>query len=334
MEVMRRFRFDAGDGTLAAEARQAATRLATRRGLDDHDAGKVAVVLTEAATNLVKHGGGGEILLGPAAGEGGVDVLALDRGDGMANLVACLRDGFSTTGTAGTGLGAISRLATLFDIHSTPGAGTALVARVAPGRRGEPPRAFDVGGVSVPAPGETACGDAWCTMPMPEGLKLMVVDGLGHGVLASEAAQAAVEAFRASATDPIDLVMDAVHGALRATRGAAVGLATIDTRRRLVTFAGIGNVAGTIIGDGPARSTVSHGGIVGVGKVRVQTFTYPWPTDGLLVLASDGISTHWSLDAYPGLRQRDPALVAGVLYRDFVRGRDDATVVVARERRR
>jgi hypothetical protein len=66
----------------------------------------------------------------------------------------------------------------------------------------------------------------------------------------------------------------------------------------------------------------------------VQTFTYPWPAGALLVLASDGISTHWSLDAYPGLRHRDPVLVASVLYRDFVRGRDDATVVVARERRR
>jgi hypothetical protein len=191
-----------------------------------------------------------------------------------------------------------------------------------------------VGGVAVPAPGETACGDAWCSMPMPEGLKLMVVDGLGHGVLASEAAQAAVEAFRASATDPIELVMDTVHNALRTTRGAAVGLATIDIRRRVVTFAGIGNVTGTIIGEGAQRNTVSHGGIAGVGTLRVQTFSYPWPADGLLVLASDGISTHWSLDAYPGLRQRDPVLVAGVLYRDFLRGRDDATVVVARERRR
>jgi len=80
------------------------------------------------------------------------------------------------------------------------------------------------------------------------------------------------------------------------------------------------------------RNTVSHGGIMGHTVRRTQLFTYPWPAGGLLVMLSDGIASQWSLDAYPGLRQRDPALIAGVIYRDFVRGRDDATVVVVRER--
>ena len=45
----------------------------------------------------------------------------------------------------------------------------------------------------------------------------------------------------------------------------------------------------------------------------------------------DGLVSHWSIDAYPGLRARHPAIVAAVLYRDFNRGRDDVTVVVGRE---
>lgn len=328
---MRSFRFTPGDGTLAAEARRAAAAMAAARGLGETEAGRLALVVTEAATNLVKHAGGGEILVGPAAGRHGVDVLALDRGPGMANPGACLRDGFSTSGTRGTGLGAMSRLATCFDIVSAPGVGTALIARVAGGPGFE---AFDVGGVAVPAPGETVCGDAWAALPVADGLRVMVADGLGHGSLAGEAAHEALRAFKASVARTLEQTMDAVHRALTSTRGAAVGIAAIDTRRRVVTFAGVGNIAGAIVGDTVVRNTVSHGGIAGHGAMRVQTFSYPWPEGGLLVLLSDGIASQWSIDAYPGLRQRDPALVAGVLYRDFARGRDDATVVVARERAR
>jgi len=326
-----RFRFSAGDSALAAEARRSAVLLAAEGGLDENEAGKVALVVSEAATNLVKHAGGGEILVGPG-NAGGVEVLALDRGPGMTNPSACMRDGYSTAGSPGTGLGAISRLATRFDIHSTPGAGTAIIATVAPDRRWEKTELFEVGGVSVPAPEETACGDAWAASPVGDGIKVIVVDGLGHGPLASDAAQAAVAAFRASIARPIAEMMEAIHGALKATRGAAVAIAAIDARRRVVTFCGIGNIAGAIVGNGPTRNTVSHGGIAGHGTVKIQPFTYPWPSDGLLVMHSDGITAHWSLETYPGLRQRDTALVAGVLYRDFSRGRDDVTVVVVRER--
>jgi anti-sigma regulatory factor (Ser/Thr protein kinase) len=326
-----RFRFPAGDGALAAEARRVATRVAVAQGLDETAAGKVALVVTEAATNLAKHGGGGELLIG-VTGDDEVGVLALDRGPGMANLAASMRDGFSTSGTSGTGLGAIARQAARFDIYSMPGGGTAVLAGVRKARHTTPAGMFETGGISVPAPGETLCGDAWVAAPVVDGLKMMVVDGLGHGALASEAAQAAVAAFWPVVGRPVDQIIDAVHGALRSTRGAAVGVAAIDTRRRIVTFAGVGNIQGSIVGDGPARSVVSHGGIAGQGKPRVQVFSYPWPAGALLVMMSDGITSHWTVENYPGLRQRDPLLIAGVLYRDFVRGRDDATVVVARER--
>jgi anti-sigma regulatory factor (Ser/Thr protein kinase) len=329
--MMHRFVFVPEDGALAAEARRVATRVAERSGLDEAAAGKVALVVTEAATNLVKHGGGGELLIGATADEE-VAVVALDRGPGMANLAACLRDGFSTSGTAGTGLGAIARQASRFDIHSMPGVGTAVLAAVRNPRHRVPEPAFDAGGVSVPAPGETVCGDAWVSAPVVDGFKVMVVDGLGHGALASEAAQLAVAAFRPAVGRPVDQIIDAVHGALRSTRGAAVGVAAVDTRRRVVTFAGVGNIQASIVADGPVRSMVSHGGIAGQGKPRVQVFSYPWPAGAMLVMASDGITSHWTVDTYPGLRQRDPLLIASVLYRDFVRGRDDATVVVARER--
>ena len=69
----------------------------------------------------------------------------------------------------------------------------------------------------------------------------------------------------------------------------------------------------------------------GIAGFLIQVFTAPWPAGALVLLHSDGLASHWTLDRYPGLSARYPTLVAGVLYRDHRRGRDDTTVVVARE---
>jgi hypothetical protein len=75
---------------------------------------------------------------------------------------------------------------------------------------------------------------------------------------------------------------------------------------------------------------VSHNGTVGHGLHKVQEFTYPAGPDAVLILHSDGIASHWDPAAYPGLLAHHPALIAGVLYRDHARGRDDASVVVVK----
>jgi len=328
--------FPIAERSQAASARRAAVVLAAHVGLDEVTGGRVAVVVTEAATNLIKHAGGGEIILAPfaEAGVGGMDMLALDKGPGMVNVAKYRRDGFSTAGTAGIGLGAIARMASFSDIYSRPGLGTAVLARFA-----APPRAsslgapsMEVGGVSVPKRGEEVCGDGWAANVRGLMAMIVVADGLGHGILAADAAREAVKTVQASVGERPGVVLEAAHGALRGTRGAAVGVTSVDCGRGTVTFAGVGNIAGAIIADGACRSVVSHNGIVGHQFRTVQEFTYPWPPDAVLVLHSDGLTSHWSLDRYPGLAQRHPCLIAGVLYRDFTRGRDDVTVVVAKRR--
>jgi anti-sigma regulatory factor (Ser/Thr protein kinase) len=314
------------------DARRRVAGLASEVGLGDAAGGRLALVVTETATNLVRHGQGG-LLLARALARGpakGIEVLALDRGPGIANLTEALRDGYSTAGTPGTGLGAVRRLSTTFDVHSVRAAGTAVLSRVweESGTADRPP--FEVAGVSVPYPGEEVCGDAWGERHQGGSLWLIVADGLGHGSHAADAARAAVNAFLAVDESSPQAALQHVHGALRPTRGAAVAIARVDAGRRVVRFAGIGNIAGCICGDGPDRHLVSHGGIAGHEARRIEEFTYPWPPGGLLVLHSDGIATRWDLERYAGLARRHPALVAGVLYRDFARGRDDATVVVAR----
>ena len=120
---------------------------------------------------------------------------------------------------------------------------------------------------------------------------------------------------------------------MRSTRGAAVSVTEMLWDRRILRYAGVGNISGRIFSGDALRNMVSHNGTVGLEARKIVEFTYPWPEDGLLIMHSDGLATHWNLDDYPGLRGRDPALIAGVLFRDHNRVRDDSTVVVIREKR-
>lgn len=319
-----------------SDARRSGVALAAALDFDETSAGRVALVITEAGTNLVKHAGGGDVVLrgGGRAPGAWVELLALDRGPGMPNVARCLEDGFSTSGSPGTGLGAVKRLASTFDVYSRPGLGTALLARVN-GSTGRPPRprTLEVEGLCIAKPGEEVCGDAFAEDPRADGTSLIVVDGLGHGASAADAARVAVAAFREAVGRRPAVRLERVHQALRATRGAAVAVADLDLAAQVVRFAGLGNIAGRIVHeDGAAEHMVSQPGTAGHLARAIHEYTYRWPPGAVVVLHSDGVTAHYDLTRYPGLTQRHPALIAGVLLRDAARGRDDATVVVARAR--
>jgi anti-sigma regulatory factor (Ser/Thr protein kinase) len=332
MEVTEQLRFEIGDITAVGQARRRGAELARTVDLSETDAGRLALVVTEVATNLVKHAGGGELFLRALlrGGAVGVGVIALDRGPGIRNLGEALRDGYSTSGSPGTGLGAIARVASLFDVYSGAG-GAAVMAQVWPAGARYEPESLEFCGINVSHPGETVSGDAWAGQRNANGVLLLVADGLGHGAHAAEAAQAAVDAFRKQRGRGPAETLEEIHRALRPTRGAAVGVAALEAERGLLRFAGIGNIAGSILSGDHSRRVVSHHGTAGGRARRIQEFSYPWPRGGLLVLHSDGLGSHWTLDSYPGLAQRHPALIAALLYRDHRRGPDDTTVVVLRE---
>jgi anti-sigma regulatory factor (Ser/Thr protein kinase) len=314
------------DQSGVGEARRAARRSARELGLDDVATEQAAIVAVEASRNALLHGGGGSLLVSPTRDLDGLDLVALDRGPGIDDLRRALADGYSTGGTAGQGLGAISRLATRFDVYSAPGKGTALFARIGGAADAE---SLEVGSVCVPLATETECGDAWAIAGPPGAPTLLVVDGLGHGHHAAEAAAEAVAAFRQHAALPVERLLEVIHGALRATRGAAIAVAQAGAGA-IVRYAGIGNISGVMHGSGHVRKMVSLPGTAGHEARTIRCFEYEWPADGLLVLHSDGVGSRWDLAEYPGLSTRHPALIAGVLHRDFSRGRDDATVVVVR----
>jgi anti-sigma regulatory factor (Ser/Thr protein kinase) len=322
------------ESSQVGEARRLALRLAQGLGFNETEAGKVAIVVSEAARNLATHATGGELLLRGLECDGvaGIEVLALDKGPGMANVAECLRDGYSTTGGPGTGLGAIARLSALFDIYSVPGVGTALLACLWSGLlpRDLQPRPLEIGAVCLPKSGEGVGGDGWVVDQRPGRGLILVVDGLGHGSDAAKASGEAVTVFQKNPHLAPAAMIEAVHAALRRTRGAAVAVAEVDVLHRVVRFVGVGNIAGVILSSGGSRHTVSHYGTVGHEVRKIQEFTYPWPEGALLVIHSDGLASRWSLDRYPGLVTRHLSLIAGVLYRDHSRRRDDVTVVVAR----
>ncbi len=321
-----------------AEARRYALKLAEALQFSESDIGRVALVVTEAATNIVQHAGRGEILLRPFAldAPAGLEVLALDKGPGMANVAEALRDGFSTGGSSGQGLGAIARLSTCFEISSAPGKGTALLARIGPVRPKRPAEpGLEWGAVCVPMRDEEVCGDAWAVTAGHARNTILIVDGLGHGLHAFDAANEALRTFWEHAKERPASILNALHQTLRATRGAVAGVAEIDWDTRELRWAGAGNIAGTLVPvEGKGSSLVSHSGTVGQNITRFQEFTHPWPDAGLLILHSDGLSSRWALEPYPGLSRKDPSLIAGVLYRDFASRQDDVVVLVGRERER
>ena len=320
------------DQSQVAEARRQTAIVAERFGLKDSDAGRVALVTTELATNLLKHASGGEILAGTYEDNtgSGVEVMALDRGPGMHNVEACIADGYSTAGTAGHGIGAVVRQSNSFDIATWPGVGTAVLARFdAAPPSGKPAAAAAWGAVSVAKPGEEVCGDGWSVANGSPGRSLLVVDGLGHGPDASEAAVEAVRLFNRFKGHQVGTLLDYIHGGLRATRGAAISVARFDPPGRKMVFCGIGNVAGVIAVNGELRRMVSMAGTAGYNARKIQTFDYPFDS-GLVIMHSDGLLSSWTLDKYPGLAAFHPSLIAGILYRDLSRRRDDSTVLVSK----
>ena len=323
------------ESSQAAEARRLGATLAADNGFDETQAGKLAIVITEICTNLLKHAGGGEILLRPVLKNDtqGIELLALDKGPGMTNVSECLRDGYSTAGSPGTGLGAIERQSAFFDLYSMPGKGTAMFLQfwVKPLKEALTLQSIEIGAVATCKRGEDVCGDGWAVKQFVDSVSLLITDGLGHGDLAAKATQEAIRIFNANnIPQPVDM-LKILHQGLKSTRGAAAAVVEINAFTSAIHYAGVGNTTGSTVGE-KMKHMISHNGTLGHQVPKIQEFNYNWPSDALLVFMTDGIVTQWNIDAYPGLSRRHPSLIAAVLYRDFNRGRDDATVIVAKRK--
>ena len=333
--------FPVTESSQVAAVRRGVQWLAEQLEFSQERNGRAALIVSELATNLVKHARGGEILLrpltSPTGEREGIEIVALDSGPGIADVARSRIDGFSTSGTLGHGLGAIERQSDIFELYTQP-TGTSIVATVYGEARAPSTNAdgrYEVGAVHVAKSGEDVCGDDWAWRMRSGRLSILVADGLGHGLHAHEAAAAATDVFAKDHENAPSRVISDVHAALRASRGAAVAMLDLDLERGTARYAGLGNISGTLMtAAGKQHHFVAQNGTAGHTGGRIHEFNYAVPAGSIIVMASDGLATHWSLSSYPGLYQRSATAIAAILYRDFSRRRDDVTVVVAKERRR
>jgi hypothetical protein len=153
----------------------------------------------------------------------------------------------------------------------------------------------------------------------------LVVDGLGHG-LAAEASRRAVQIFHQNSHGIPAEILEAIHDGLRMTRGAAAAIAQVDLLKKIIHFAGVGNISGAIITPSVCRRMVSHNGTLGHEIRKIDEFTYEIP-DGAALYAFRRLGSQWDIRKYPGLLSHHPQIVTSILYRDFHKDRDDVTVL-------
>jgi anti-sigma regulatory factor (Ser/Thr protein kinase) len=325
-----------GPGT-AGMVRRAATEAARGLGFGENRQAELAIAMAEITSNLYKHADDGSVHVRCLRhhGIGAVEAVAVDRGPGMADPARSGRDGHSTAGTLGIGMGAVSRLTNRWDMYTQPGQGTTLAVQFWPSSPGREPA--DAGtetgpvadGITRPLTGETVSGDRYAIRSTPAGQLLLLADGLGHGNLAANASSVAVDAFLAGSPDSPAKMVDRLHWQMGHTRGAAIGVAELDWTAGVARFAGLGNIASHVVSAGTRRTMVSLPGIAGHRCRSVRQFDYPLPGDALVVMHSDGVRDRWNLDDYPGLAAHAPLVVAATLLRDAGVRRDDASVLVA-----
>ncbi|HWM96179.1 MAG TPA: anti-sigma regulatory factor [Streptosporangiaceae bacterium] len=332
------------DAGAVAASRKAVQVLAERLQFPAARVGQLALAVTEAASNLHKHAERGSLLL-CVTRDGqppGIDMVTIDTGPGVRDVGAAVRDGHSTAGTLGIGLGTIQRLADFSDLYSVAGRGTSLVARFGAVLAGgaTPPDPPEIGGAARPPKppwpwgagllrpiaGETECGDAYGAVQAGGAVTAVLCDGLGHGPLAAAAAAAGVAAVLDDPAGEPAALLERVHRRMSGTRGGAVGIVRIDGQ--LARFAGLGNVAASIVSGGQRKSMVSIPGIAGHQARTIRQFEYEAPPGSAVIVHSDGISSRWEAAALPGIESRDPLLIAAVVLAEAGIHRDDAGVLV------
>jgi anti-sigma regulatory factor (Ser/Thr protein kinase) len=328
MEMIPTELVNVSDSSSVGKVRRVALLTAQRLGMDETRAGELALLATEVARNVLVHGGGGEVIvIGLKHNEKALGrLIALDRGPGISDVTRAMTDGFSTSGTPGGGMGAMKRIASGLEIFTSQ-TGTVVLVEV-----GNDPDAdgLQIAGIAVPDRGEQVCGDAWAYSKTPDRVLTMIADGLGHGPAAAEAAREAVATFYKRLESTPEEILTYIDDALRKTRGAVAGIAEIRPNERVMTFAGVGNIAAVLLSAAKSQSLVSHNGTLGSIASRIQAFRFEWKADSVLILHSDGLQSRWDLSSYAGLLSRHAAIIGGTLLRDFRRQRDDASVVVVK----
>jgi anti-sigma regulatory factor (Ser/Thr protein kinase) len=329
--------FNASDRSYLAILKKEIHRLAIQGGFEPKKLAEIDLIVSELGTNLVKHAKNGEILAGIMQTEDGVtlELISLDNGPGISDPEKMLQDGASTTNTLGHGLGSIRRLSDTFEIYSRKDWGTILLSRIhkkMPQTRKLQKETLEIGSLIVAKPGETFSGDGCYSMSTADGkTRLMVADGLGHGVEAHRAVKEAVSAFRAYDSDSPSDILRHLHQAIKKTRGLVATIVIYDPVERIWRLCGIGNIGTRFNGYQQSKSYIPYNGIVGHNIPSTLNDQELSQADyHQIILCSDGIKSRWEHARHPSILKYDLAVQAAVIYKDFARKTDDMSVVIGR----
>ncbi|HWQ20956.1 MAG TPA: ATP-binding protein [Methanotrichaceae archaeon] len=320
-------------------ARGAARAMALGIGFAATASEEIALAVSELASNLVKHAGGGTIVLLSLCE--GMQIESHDEGSGIEDIDQALTDGFSTAGSLGFGLGTVNRLMDEFEISSRcsrPDSGTHIVCKrfIRGGAAGPLPGPLEFGAATRAHPLMSVNGDTFVIKCWGTSALIGVIDGLGHGQQALLAAQAARRYVEIHYNQPLLSIFTGVDRACRATRGVVMSLARFDwisdLSRVTLTFSGIGNVEMSIIGKQEPLNFVIRRGILGAGTPSPVVTEHIWKPGYVMVLHSDGISAHHKWSDLPELRNASVEVVAQHILQRLARKEDDATVIVARSK--
>lgn len=289
----------------------------------------MAIIISELATNQLRHAGGGRAAVRPVTRDGvvGIEIEMVDHGQGLADPKRAFAGVPQNGESLGIGLAGVNRLSLELDLDTRVGEGIRILAR----RFGKPVRRRpSVTILGRPIATETRAGDAACFWRTDDSLLVMLSDGVGHGVPAREASDLALATTRFHREAAPDVILTACDVALRGSRGAVLALIRVDERAHAVAAASVGNIEGGVCHLGRLEPILAQAGVVGApwAPTICRPLLLAMPEGALLVLATDG--TRGSLEECggPAAHLLPPwELAQRILDR---RGNDDAMVVVVK----
>lgn len=326
-------RFQATDRSYLSLLKKGINHIASQVGFQPQRLSEIDLIVAEISSNLVKHAGGGEILVRhfQTADNAGLEIISIDNGPGMSDPARMMEDGISTTGTLGHGLGSVRRLSDQAQIYSQKGWGTILLSRIFQNPALKPVTGLEFRSLLVAKPGETVCGDGCYVKQTPDYIKLFLGDGLGHGPEAYNAVQTAIKSFRIYPDhQPIDIIRN-MHRSVNKTRGLVGSVVVFDTKARQWTWCGVGNISTRLCGPLTTKSFLPYNGIIGMNLPgTINNHILPFERGQLLVMCSDGIQSRWDHMKYPFILRYDLSILAAALYKDFARQTDDTSLFIGR----
>jgi len=324
------------DRSLIAFIKREIHNLALQLGFKPHRAAETDIIIAELTSNLIKYAGGGDLLYrshhNGSCNE--IEIYCLDKGTGIENIAKIMKDGYSTSSTLGQGIGAIKRLSNDFQIYSMRGWGTVQYIKICDKADFCIPNSntgLDISALSVNYPGERVCGDGYHIKYTRKGFQIFVGDGLGHGANAHEAVEQAVRAFKQCAENNPVAVLRYIHEHVKKSRGLVATIATVDFETESWNICGIGNINTRIYNGLDNKTYTPYNGIIGHNIPRtINSTVVPYQKHQIIIMHSDGLRTRWNLSELNSIIKQSPAIIASALYKDNVRGTDDATVLVGK----